>query len=265
MTEILLPVLTLSALGLLFGIGLAYANRVFFVKTDPRVDKLAAVLPGANCGVCGFAGCSALAEALAEGKVAPEMCIPGGHNVHEKVAKILGVQAKVKTKMTATLICNGGRAAPDRFVYKGPKDCVAADMFLAGQKACEFGCLGFASCVKVCPFGAMRMGPNDLPIIDPNLCTACNKCVEICPKKILILRPAKSHIWVACNSTDKAAVVMKACGHGCIACGKCVTACKFDAIKVIDNLAKIDYNKCTNCRQCVEVCPTKVILTDYTT
>jgi electron transport complex protein RnfB len=260
---ILLPVLTLSVLGLAFGIGLAYASRIFFVKTDPKVEKILNALPGSNCGVCGFAGCSALAEALAGGKAAAETCVPGGHSVHEKVAAILGVQAKTKTKMLATLICNGGRRTPDRSAYKGPRDCVAANMFLGGQKACEFGCLGFASCVKACPFGAMRMGPNDLPVIDHKLCTGCGKCVEVCPKKILILRPAKSHIWVACNSTDKGPIVMKVCGHGCIGCGKCVGACKFDAIKVVDNLARIDYNKCTNCRQCVQVCPTKVILADY--
>ena len=261
--EILLSILTLSVLGLAFGIGLAYASKIFFVKTEPKVAKLLAVLPGSNCGVCGFAGCSALAEALSSGKAAVETCVPGGHNVHEKVAEILGTQDKVKTKMAATLICSGGKRTPDRFVYNGPKDCVAANMFLGGQKACEFGCLGFSTCAKACPFGAMTMDKNGLPEINQKLCTGCKKCVEACPKKILILRSAKSHIWVSCNSTDKAAVVMKVCGYVCIACMKCIAACKFDTIKVINNLARIDYAKCTNCRQCVEACPTKCIKTDY--
>jgi len=261
--HIIFSVLTLSILGLLFGIGLAYASKVFFVKTNPKVSEILNVLPGSNCGVCGFAGCEALAEALAEGKAPVETCVPGGHAVHEKVAAVLGVQANLKVKNVATLICNGGNRTPDKYNYKGKKDCVVANMFLGGQKACWFGCIGFGSCVKVCPFGAMKMDDNGLPAIDKNLCTACKKCIKICPKKILVLRPAKSHIWVACNSTDKGAVVMKVCGHGCIGCAKCVTACKFDAIKVTDNLAKIDYAKCTNCRMCVEVCPTKVIKMDY--
>ncbi len=257
--DILLPILTLSVLGLAFGIGLAYASKIFFVRIDPRVERILGVLPGSNCGACGFAGCSALAEALSEGKAAVEACIPGGHNAHEKVASILGAQAKVKTKMAATLICNGGRRTPDRFVYRGLKDCVAANMFLKGQKACEYGCLGFGSCVKACPFGAIKMDENGLPAIDQKLCTACKRCIEACPKNVLVLRPLKSHIWVACNSTDRGTLVMKICGAGCIGCLKCVTACKFDAIKVTDNLARINYTKCTNCRQCVSVCPTKVI------
>jgi electron transport complex protein RnfB len=274
--EILLPVITLSILGLAFGIGLAYASKIFFVKTNPKVGKILAVLPGSNCGACGFAGCSALAEALSKGDVNVETCIPGGHQVHEKVADILGTKAEVKKRMAATLICNGGKRTPDKFLYNGPQDCIAANMYLKGQKACEFGCLGFGTCVRSCPFGAMRMAENNLPVIDQNRCTGCGKCIQVCPQKILILRPAKSHIWVACNSTDNGATVMKVCGHGCIGCMKCVAVCKIsaislggsvthcdgDAIKVIDNLARIDYNKCTNCRQCVEVCPTKVIKTD---
>lgn len=261
--SILIPILTLSILGLAFGLGLAYASKIFFVETNAKVGKILSVLPGSNCGVCGFAGCEALAEALAGGKAAAETCVPGGHSVHEKVAGILGIQVKVKTKIIATLICNGGKGTPDKYDYRARKDCVVANMLLGGQKACPFGCLGFGSCVKVCPFAAIKMGSDDLPVIDQNLCTGCKKCVEFCPKKILILRFAKSHIWVACNSTDKGAVVMKVCGRGCIGCAKCVSACKFDAIKVVDNLAKIDYDKCTDCRECVDVCPTKMILTDY--
>lgn len=261
--EILLPVLTLSILGLLFGIGLAYANKIFFVAIDPKTEKILAVLPGSNCGACGFAGCQALAEAIVKGQAAPETCLPGGYAVHQKVAAALGVAVKHRVKFIATLICAGGCRAPDRHDCEGLKDCVAANMYQMGHKSCLFGCTGFASCIRVCPFDAIKMDDNDLPVIDKKLCTGCAKCVKICPKKILELKPAKSHIWVACNSTGSGPVVMKLCGYGCIACGKCVKACKFDAIRIMDNLAKIDYNKCTNCRQCIAVCPTKVIKTDY--
>lgn len=261
--EILLAVLTLSILGLAFGIGLAYANKIFFVEANPKIEKILSVLPGANCGACGFPGCSALAEAIAEGKAAPEACFPGGHAVHEKVAAALGVQAKVKVKFIATLICAGGKRAPDRHQYQGIKDCVPANMYQLGHKSCFFGCLGFGTCVAVCPFGAIKMDTNLLPVIDKSICTGCSKCVAVCPKKILELRPVKNHIWIACNSTDKGPLVMKNCGFGCIGCGKCAIACKFGAIQVVNNLAKIDYNKCTNCRQCVAVCPTKVIKMDY--
>jgi len=261
--DILIPILTLSALGLIFGLGLAYASKIFYIKIDPKVDKLLGVLPGANCGVCGFAGCQALAEALAEGRAFAEACVPGGETVHGKVAGILGVKAKPRIKTIATLICAGGRRAKDIYEYKGPKDCVVANAYHGGPKACSFGCTGFGSCVAVCPFGAMKMDDNMLPVVDSKLCTACGKCITICPKNILELRPVKNHIWVACNSTDKGGVVTKVCGHGCIGCAKCVSACKFDAIHVVDNLAKIDYDKCINCRQCALVCPTKAIKTDY--
>ena len=258
-----MAVLALSILGLGFGIGLAYANRIFFVKTDPKIEKILSVLPGTNCGTCGFAGCPALAEAIAEGKAAPDACFSGGYAVHEKITGILGVPVKIKARQVATLICAGGKRAPDKHRYYGPKNCVLANMYQGGHKGCEFGCIGFASCVKACAFDAMAMDDNDLPAIDKDKCTACGKCVAICPKNILELRPAQSHIWVACNSTDKAPAVMKLCGYGCIACGKCVAACKFSAIRMVNNLAKIDYNNCTNCRQCVLVCPTKCIKTDY--
>lgn len=263
MMEIILPVLTLSILGFIFGIALGIANKVFFVQTDAKVGRILSALPGANCGVCGFAGCEMLAEALAEGKAAPETCVPGGHEAHQKVAEILGVEAKAAVKKTATLTCNGGKCAKDKFEYHGPQDCIVANMYQAGQKSCTFGCLGFGTCAVVCPFNAIKMNKDNLPEIDPNLCTACGKCVVICPKHVLELRPTKSHIWVDCSSTDKGAVVMKACGKGCIGCNKCAAVCKFDAIHIKDNLAKIDYFKCTNCRLCVDVCPTKVILTDY--
>ncbi|MCM8765237.1 MAG: RnfABCDGE type electron transport complex subunit B [Candidatus Omnitrophica bacterium] len=256
-----IAILTLSILGLLFGFGLAYALKIFRVEEDPRISKLLEILPGANCGACGFAGCLGLAQALAEGRVPPETCAPSGFEAQLKIAEILGQRGgKGKTKLVATLICNGGNAAKDKFIYRGIKTCAGANIFQGGQKICPFGCLGFGDCVMACKFDAMYMDPEtNLPVIIEDKCTACGLCIKACPKKILILRPAEKKIYVMCNSADKGALVTKYCKNGCIGCFKCEKVCPSDAIHVKNNLALVDYEKCTLCEECVKVCPTKVI------
>jgi len=257
----LIPILTLSILGLLFGISLAYALKIFRVEQDPKVAHLLEVLPGANCGACGFAGCLGLAQALAEGKVPPGTCAPSGFEAQQKMAEILGSELKEqKTKLVATLICNGGCVALDKFIYRGIKTCAAANMYHGGQKACSFGCLGFGDCVRACHFGTMYMDEKTgLPVIINEKCTACGLCLKACPKRILVFRPVKNKVYVMCNSTDKGALVNKYCKNGCIACFKCEKVCPSDAIHVKNNLALVDYDKCTHCGECIKVCPTKVI------
>ncbi|MCM8784020.1 MAG: RnfABCDGE type electron transport complex subunit B [Candidatus Omnitrophica bacterium] len=256
----LVPILTLSILGLLFGIGLSLAFKVFKVEEDPNIGKILEFLPGANCGACGYAGCFGLAEAIAKGKASPISCAPANTEAKQKISAILGKELKEETKLVATLICNGGGIATDKFIYQGTYSCIAANLLSGGQKTCPYGCLGFGDCEKVCPFGAIYIDRDkQLPVINETKCTACGLCIKACPKKILVLRPMDKKIYVMCNSLDKGFLVSKYCKNGCIGCLKCEKVCPSDAIHVKNNLALIDYAKCTQCGECVKVCPTKVI------
>jgi electron transport complex protein RnfB len=233
---------------------------------------------GSNCGACGGAGCFGFAEGLLSGKFSPDACRVAGEQAKEQIAKILGKSLEKRVKKIATLYCNGGKKVKDRFIYKGIEDCVAANLVLGGQKECVWGCLGFADCAKVCPFDAIKMSDEELPVVDPKKCKACNKCVLICPKKLFALvaisgkvYPVRDYdvankmvgvsngVYVACSSHDPGKETKANCFVGCIACKLCEKACKFDAIHVIDNLAVIDYNKCTSCGECVKACPMKTI------
>jgi len=257
--EIILPVLILGALGLIFGIGLAFASKIFHVDIDPRLEKIHGLLPGANCGACGGAGCFGFAEQILAGKAMIDNCRVASDEAKAAIAEVLGRELKKTAKMVAILHCNGGAKVKDKFVYQGIKDCVAASLQLAGPKECVFGCIGFGSCVKACPFGALTMSREKLPVVDRKKCKACNKCVEVCPKKLFTLAPETHPVVVACSSHDAGKETKGACPVGCIACRLCEKACTFDAIHVIDNLAQIDYNKCTSCGACVKACPTKAI------
>lgn len=258
--EILIPVLTLGILGLLFGIGLAVASKKLAVETDPRLEKIMGLLPGANCGACGGAGCFGFAEGVLSGKLSIDACRVSEEAVKEEVARLLGKKVEKKVKLTATLHCYGGKKVKDRFIYEGIKECVAANLILGGgQKGCIYGCLGFGDCVKACPFDAIKMSDEGIPVVDEAKCKACNKCVLICPKKLFSLRPATRKIYVACMSHDLGKDTRASCPVGCIGCKKCEQICPEDAIHVVDNLAVIDYQKCTSCGKCVEACPVKTI------
>jgi Na+-translocating ferredoxin:NAD+ oxidoreductase RNF subunit RnfB len=257
--EILIPILTLSALGLLFGVGLAIASKKLAVQVDPRLERIQGLLPGANCGACGGAGCFGFAENLLSGKMPIEACRVAEEEVKEKIAHLLGQKVEKQVKKVATLHCYGGTKVKDRFVYEGIEGCVEANLILGGQKSCVYGCLGFGDCVKACPFGAIKMSEEGLPVVDEKKCKACNKCVLICPKKLFSLVAVTHKVWVACSSKDLGKDTRLVCPVGCIACKKCEQICPADAIHVIDNLAVIDYHKCTSCGKCVEACPMKTI------
>ena len=257
----LAPVLTLGSLGVLFGLSLAFAAKKFHVPLDPKLEEVIATLPGTNCGACGKAGCVGFAEALSKGEVDLDSCSVCDSESREEIAKILNLSLKEKVKTVAVLHCQGGNKVKDKFLYQGMRDCLAASLVLGGQKSCDWGCLGFDTCVAACPFGAISMNEEtDLPVINESKCTACGNCVKVCPKKLFSLVPVVSKIYIACTSQDLGKVVMNVCGVGCIACKKCEKVCATKAITVTNNLAKIDYSKCNGCLECIKVCPTKVIV-----
>lgn len=256
---ILIPVLTLGFLGAVFGIGLAIASKKLSIQTDPRLEKIHGLLPGANCGACGGAGCFGFAEDILSGKRSIDACRVSPEAVKEQIARLLGQKIEKKAKRIATLYCYGGKKVEEKFLYQGIKTCVAANLVLGGQKNCRFGCLGFGDCVRVCPFDAISMSEEGIPVVDEAKCKACNKCVLICPKKLFSLVPQKNRVYVACSSHDIGKDTKAVCPVGCIACRKCEQVCPVEAIHVIDNLAVIDYNKCTSCGECVKVCPMKTI------
>jgi len=251
--------LTLGALGLIFGVGLAVASKRLAVQTDPRLEMIHGLLPGSNCGACGGAGCFGFAEELLSGKKRPDACRVSEEKIKEKIAEILGQKLEKNVQRIAALHCHGGSRVKDRFLYAGLKDCVAAHLVLGGQKECVWGCLGFGTCVEVCPFDAIAMSAEGLPVVDKDKCKACNKCVVACPKKLFSLVPVTHTVYVACSSHDIGKDTRAVCPVGCIACRKCEQVCLVDAIHVIDDCAVIDYAKCTSCGECVKACPMKTI------
>ncbi|MFH1645971.1 MAG: RnfABCDGE type electron transport complex subunit B [Candidatus Omnitrophota bacterium] len=257
--SILLPVIVLGSLGAVFGCWLIFAQKIFAVQSDPKIEHIFALLPGSNCGACGMAGCHGLAEALATGNVETISCPVAEDEARGKIAEIVGITVSAAHKSVATLICGGGAKCKENFHYSGPKDCNSASIILGGHKSCAYACLGFGTCVSACLFDAISMGDDGLPVIDKEKCTACNKCIKACPKDVLVLTPYRKNFHIVCRSNDKGADLMRACKVGCIACGKCVKTCPVDAISITNNLALIDYEKCINCGQCKEVCPTKAI------
>lgn len=258
-TNLLIPVAAMAVLGLIFGLGLAYALKLFGIEVDPTISMIIARLPGSNCGACGKAGCAGFAEALKKGFAVPSGCAVSNEEARISIAEILGIDYNPKVKTIAAVLCNGGKRAKDKYAYRGIRNCKAASLVFGGHKACAFGCLGLGDCVDICPFDAISMGADGLPIVDANKCTACSKCVTVCPKKLFELVPIDKLYYVKCSSKDTGAVVTKVCSAGCIACRKCEKACPLGAIKVENNLSKIDYGKCQNMGKCFEVCPTKVV------
>ncbi|MFH0911259.1 MAG: RnfABCDGE type electron transport complex subunit B [Planctomycetota bacterium] len=251
----------MASIGVLLGLVLAWGGKRFHVEVDPRLAELEAALPGVNCGACGHPGCSGYAEAVAAGRAAMNLCAPGGAATARALAAVMGAEVEAAEPKYALTACRGGSVAV-RFLYRGVEDCRAAAVpgLAGGRKACTWGCLGFGSCVKACPFAAIALGPDRIPVVDETKCTGCGRCVEVCPRGLNRVDPESRTVFVRCRSRDKGALANKLCEHGCIACRKCEQECPFDAIHVIDNLAVIDYQKCKLCGKCVAVCPKQVIV-----
>lgn len=252
----------LAGIGAIFGLGLAFAAKRFSVKIDPRVEQVKDVLAHAHCGACGYAGCEQYAEAVVNNPdVSPNLCTPAGVKGAEAVALITGKKAEIRDPVFARIMCQGSWGkAEKRFKYEGVQDCRAAVLAGGGDKSCIYGCLGYGTCARVCPFDAIIMSKKHLPVIDITKCTGCRKCESACPKKVIEVLPAPKAVIVACHSKDKGVDVRKKCQVGCIACGKCVKACPFDAPKIDNNLSKINLHKCRVCGLCVSNCPTNAIV-----
>ncbi|MFB0566440.1 MAG: RnfABCDGE type electron transport complex subunit B [Candidatus Aminicenantaceae bacterium] len=258
--DILVPIITMGALGLLFSLGLVFAYRKLRVEEDPRVEKISEILPQVNCGACGYSGCRAFAEAAAEGKVESNGCPVGGEEVAIQIAAILGAEKKEVLKKIARVHCRGTwEAAKSRGSYQGLTTCYASHL-IGGNKQCVHGCLGLDDCVKSCPFEAIKMSKDGIPVIIEDKCTACGICVDECPRNILELHLLSQEIIVFCRSLDRGAAARKVCKNACIACGICVRACP-EAIILEDNLAKIiDYKKINPEKISeIEKCPTDSI------
>lgn len=247
--------------GLLIGVFLGFAAIKFKVEVDEREEAILEALPGNNCGGCGFAGCSGLAAAIVKGEAPVNGCPVGGEAVGKVVAGIMGVEAEAGVKKVAFVHCQGDCEKTHLdYEYTGIEDCrMLSFVPNGGAKSCNYGCLGFGSCVKVCPFDAIRV-ENGVAVVDKEKCKACGKCIEVCPKHLIDFIPYEAEVKVACSSKDKGPVTMKACTVGCIGCGICVKNCPNDAIKVEDFHAIIDYEKCTGCGTCAEKCPKSAII-----
>ncbi len=259
--SIVYPVIVLGGLGLLFGIGLSLASKAFSVERDPRIDEVRKALPGANCGACGYPGCDGLASAIVAGEAPVDACNVGGAPVAEKIADIMGVNVTESVRYVATVLCQGDcNKAKEKYIYDGIMDCRAQNMLAGGSKSCSYGCLGYGTCKDVCEFDAIQI-IDGIAVIDKDKCTACKKCISVCPKGIIELIPYEQEVIVKCKSKDPGKIVRGNCTIGCIGCGICAKNCPQEAIKLENNLAKIDYEKCVNCGICAEKCPTKAIYT----
>lgn len=260
--NIVYALVVLGGLGLLFGGLLSYAAQRFAVEEDERVEIIADLLPNANCGACGYPGCINYAEKVVAGDAPVDSCIPGGKAVSDQICEVLGLESVASDqKKIAAVYCLGTKdLAPDKFEYHGVRDCKAAMMYSGGFKACKYGCLGLGTCAEACPFDALYMGENGLPVVDQERCTGCGICTKACPRGIIrIVDADRRGKVVPCNSKDRGKATREACEMGCIGCKACVKACPQEAIVVEDFLAYIDSAKCDDCGECIEVCKRNII------
>ena len=258
--EVLVPILSIAGLALLFGGLLGFATKKFYVEVDPKVGQIMELLPGVNCGGCGFAGCGQFADSVAKGVAGYGDCPVAGEATSMEIAAVMGVEAQATGRKIAFVKCNGiDDNVKKNYDYSGLKNCVsAAQLALGGNKACSHACIGLDSCKEACPFDAIAM-VDGVSVIDEDKCVACGKCIEACPKGLIDMVYEKAKVRVMCNSKDKGKDVREKCSAGCIACTLCKKNCPEDAIIIENNIAIVDYDKCTSCRACVEKCPTKCI------
>ena len=260
MTTYIIPILLVSITGVIAGVMLTIAAKIMYVPVDERIEACTEALPGANCGGCGFAGCSDYASALVNNDAKLTLCPVGGADIVSALGAILGKEAAAGEGSYAIVKCAGFNDKTEKILeYKGISTCVSVKSMYNGDGACQYGCLGMGACVRACKFNALGI-VNGVAWVDRENCVGCSACVDVCPNHIIDMVPKKNLTYVTCSSCDKGAATKKACQAGCIGCKKCEKACKFDAIHVENNLAVIDAEKCKNCGLCVKDCPTSAIL-----
>ena len=259
MDLVLITTLVITVIGIIVGAGLVFTGKKFHVDVDERESAVREVLPGNNCGACGYAGCDAMAAAIAKGEAPVNGCPVGGAPVAEKVAEIMGTNAETVERNIAFVRCKGTcEVTKNQGNYVGVQDCRSASLNGIRTADCDYGCLGLGSCVKVCPENAIRIA-DGVAVVNRNKCVGCGLCVKACPKGLIELVPESKRVIVQCRNKDKGPAVRKVCSAGCIGCMLCEKQCGSDAIHVKDNLAEVDYENCVQCGKCAEKCPAKVI------
>jgi RnfABCDGE-type electron transport complex B subunit len=257
--NILLPALIIGGIGAICGIILTIASTIMAVPVDEKIEKIKSVLPGANCGACGFPGCDGYAHAIAKGEAPITSCPPGGAELVDDLSNIMGIEAGQAVQEKAVVLCRCcDMVRMDKLNYIGENTCTYASQMYGGPTACFFACQGFGDCISSCKYDAIRI-INGLAVVDPSLCVGCKLCVASCPKGLIQMTPVANTAVVFCSSKDWGPHVRKVCSLGCIGCSRCEKTCTKDAIKVENYLAKVDYDKCDGCGDCVKICPMGII------
>ena len=258
--SVLVPaVLGLGGLGIAFGVILAVASERLSVKVDARVKDVLEMLPGINCGACGQPGCEGYAEAVVAGTTEITLCTPGGPEVAASLGEYLGIEVEAGERLVAFCHCKGGTDTEWKFDYDGVPTCAAAALVASGPIACNYGCIGFYDCIRVCKYDAFEVAPNGMPVVNPDNCVACKACVQVCTRELFEMVPVSAKVHVLCSNLDKAKAVRGVCKVGCIGCERCVKKCESGAFSMREGLAVIDYGGGEVGLEPVKVCPVEVI------
>lgn len=260
--EIVYALLAVGILGGLFGLLLAFAAKKLAVEKDERIAQVEEVLPGVNCGACGYPGCAGYAEGIVLEEADMTLCSPGGADVAAAIGEIMGSEVSVSdVKLVAQVHCRGTRETSQySYGYQGIADCNAMSIYFGGDKTCKHGCLGMGSCMKVCPVDAIKRAAEGYIYVDREVCIACRKCLDVCPTGVLKMIPYDATHFIACNSTDKGGAVRKYCSVGCIGCKMCEKKSPEGGFKVEKFLASIDYSAQGERDTAFKACPPQCII-----